>query len=386
MDVDEISTDQGGDTTAVADDSVELASTETTDDNVSESATEVEAASTDGDEEEPEDWRKLASKTKATDPKEIKAFVGKEYAEKSRYAAEQRKLADERAEEITRVKAQLAELEAKAKAAPAEVKPEEPPADLKALNDVISALEKSRDDLPQTIAKINTDGNAIQRQIIELETRLKMAEDFEKPNWEAKIEAANARLESKKLEYERALEKRERIEERLKSSHSEKKAVEKSLAETKARQAKTDEEVRKFNESFPKTVDGFIAKAAAAQGLPVDDKTANEALWQDANEAVMVSILRLQNKGINLATVDMEALVAARTEQAIKNAQAIVAGLAKGKKAVATKAQTTTQAKPGAPAAKPVVKPSDSKSGTDDELTPAMRAIRKQLEGRPVRL
>ncbi len=347
-------------------DSVDTAEVETGTDPVetdeSDAGTDpVEAQPAD---EEPEDYRKALDK-----------FGG----DKGKFASEfwQAKNAlSQAAKEKKQLEARLKELEGRTRqpekpAAPPT--PPEPHPDLKRIDERITTFTKKGEEIAKSQQQALIDLAKQDREIAKLEARVELADELEKPSWQARLDAAQMKRDGIVTKYQNDEERKELNQERLDRAQQEKDFASKHLESAKVRQEQVERERETFFEEFPQQIDGYI-KDICDELKVSEDKDVREFLWSGAYAHLVNLLSPYHGQGIPADQVDFQGVLRQHIERSAKVfdvvGRAAIGKLSTAKRSVTKPAPTPVKAPPSNGTAEP----------TDWRDTPEMVARRQRLE------
>jgi flavodoxin len=274
---------------------------------VSEADPNVEPNSTEGEGDEPEEWKKfLQSRGIKTFDKAAKASLGqniyKTFNENSRFAKENEELRNR--------------LQALEQAKPAEPEPTpEPPADLKELDEHITALKTDREGLDKREGQLNTAWFEADKAVTKLEAWLERADDLDKPALKAELAEAKANRRGIELELDRIPTTKRQHDALIKQAERDRANAERTHEyESRARQ-EAESKHKEWETGFSNQVSGFITQFANDLKVKEDPQT-RELLTEVTNHAVMVALFKLGQAGIS--SVDVQGLVKSHVEKYAK--------------------------------------------------------------------
>ena len=324
------------------------------------------------DDEEDEGWRNFESKFQhIKSPRDRRAAMAKWVWEKTRYASEVRKEAEE-------AKAELARSGAKKPDAEDETPPPTNP-HIEKLDQRIKGLyakdqAQQAAQQKQLVALSNAD-----KEIAKIEARAEMAaeqgDDYQKGLFEVKLETAQNRREGILERYKDLTERRETLSfdmERLLQDRDWAANVYKNQAKSKETEQQNREQ---FNQEFPQFVDATITQTADDLKAP-KDPAIRKSLWKHVNQAMMVDLYRLGEQGID--QVDVPQMVQGYVKEYLEDRD-LVARTRFTRKSADKRAVTGRAPSASSPGKKGSRKPVPAAlMGTGDQ-TPAMLKARAYL-------
>ncbi len=289
--------------------------------------------------DEPQEWRNFQAKY-TKDGTFDKAAAAKSFWEASRSGS----AAAERARQL---EARIAEMERTPKAPP---QPPPTPPRLDKLDQRIKSFETEKQQL-------NTDRNAIvsqvrglDRSIAVLEDKLAGADPMDQPALQARLEQAKAAHASALLNYKRMGAEMARIDQFMEDTQERRSAVERELEVEKERQTQAEADAARFNEEFPRTVDGYIEQAAKdiLPGVPAGYDT---PVWKIVNALTTMDYFIAAQQPAS--QVDAQALVRSHLE----TVKGFVEEVKRGAFGAASAATLQVKKPVGQPSAVPAARP-----------------------------
>lgn len=249
-------------------------------------------------------WSELEKKYEfIKDPEERQEAVAKAYWEKARYAKAQRLLAEERARENERLKAELDLLK---KPATEEQKEPPPHPDVAKVDQRIQALYVKNQTIQQEQQERLGEISKLDREVAIIEDRLKDAYDEQKPMLEERLRQAKRDYEYTRREYKSAVEKMADLNERMEQELANRDWIVKFNAQEQTRQQQQQRDLALQKQEYVKEVDSLIERKADELGLPKDDRI-RKSVWKHVNRALMVD-LSVMNAP-NMDEVDTESMI-----------------------------------------------------------------------------
>lgn len=336
---------------------------------------EPDASAAGGDDDEDEGWRNFESKFEhIKSPRDRRAAMAKWVWEKTRYASQVRKEAEEAKAELAR---------RGAKTPDADEEPEAPPTNphIEKLDSRIKALyekdQSTQSTQQQQLVKLAEADKAIAKLEAHIEMAEEQADEYKKNILETRLESAQMRRTGVLERYQDLTERRSQLSydmERLLQDRDWAANVYTNQAKAKQAESQRSEQ---FNEEFPKFVDQQITSEANTLGAPKDAKV-RRGLWKHVNQAMMVDLYRMGEQGIR--EVDVPAMIQTYVKEYLEDRDlAKRAGFQERSRAK----RSVTGRAPSSPAAtgRPAKPVPAALMGASDQ-TPAMLKARQYLASR----
>lgn len=228
------------------------------------------------------------------------------------------RLAKERAEyqaKLEKRESELEQLRATPKAPPT---PPEPPPDLKKITAHITALKADIDDFPKQEQKLFEDFDTARVARIRYQARLEMAEDFDKPNWQSRIDLESQRMASIRQAIERLPRDRRIFEVELDRAEREREGRETHYADQERARQQAGEAGKAFEREFPADVDNLITKHATELKVDGVDNPEFAAGMLDIVGALVMREFQ-RHPGVKLSDYDLSAMIRSQVERWAKS-------------------------------------------------------------------
>jgi hypothetical protein len=257
--------------------------------------------------------------------------------------------------------------------------------ELKELESHLGALEDEKKAFPKEQDDRITAATLAWRTVVQLETKLEMADEVDRATLENRIAIAKRELRDARRDVADGDQRLKQIDADIKKGQRDRDGLKRQLESDKARQEQAKRDEKEFNQSFPQEVDGHIFRALDELKVPkgADPKAdkLREALWGHTNEALIVKFRRLHEQGVPLSEVDVPKLVRDTTRRVVDGFEAY----AKGKFGIQSKdkLKVTQPARPApAPGAGTTPKRPPMPYETEPEEDPRIVNARKRLAAR----
>lgn len=228
------------------------------------------------------------------------------------------RLAKERAEYATRLEKREAELEQLRAIPKAPPTPTEPPPDLKKLLSHITALKADIEDFPKHEQKLFEEFDKARVAAIRYQARLDMAEDFDKPSWQSRIDLESQRMAAVRQAIERLPRERRLFEVELERAERDREGRETHYADQERARQQAGEVGKAFEREFPADVDNLITKHATELKVDgVDNPEFVTGMLDIVSALVMREFQR--HPGVKLSDYDLSAMIRSQVERWAKS-------------------------------------------------------------------
>lgn len=257
--------------------------------------------------------------------------------------------------------------------------------ELKELETYLGALEDEKKAFPKDQDGRISAATQAWRAVVQLETKLEMADEMDRPTLENRIAIAKRELRDARRDVADGDQRLKQIDADIKKGQRDRDGLKRQLESDKARQEQAKVDEKEFNRSFPLEVDGYMLSALDELKVPkgADPKAdkLRQGICDTTNEALIVAFRRLHEQGVPLSEVDVPKLVRETTKRVVERADTY----ARGKFGL----QSKDKLKVTQPALRPTPKPAatDPKRPplpyeTEAEVDPVLLNARKRLAAR----